>query len=166
MKRLLLVRHAKSAWDNLSLADFERPLNDRGKRDAPKMADKLYNKGVRVETFVSSPAKRAKKTAEVFAEKFNVKKNDIILVPALYEASENTFFDVITSLSINSDCIALFSHNPGITGFANRLTSTRIDNMPTCSIFAVTADIKDWTEFKSGNKQFDFFDFPKSMHDD
>lgn len=166
MKTLLLIRHAKSSWDDLSLPDFERPLNDRGKQDAPKMADKLYNRGIRIDTFISSPAKRAKKTAKLFAEKFQVKKNDIIFVPALYEASEHTFYNVITNLSVNTDCLAVFSHNPGITEFANRLTSNRIDNMPTCSIFAVKADIRNWKELKLAENEFYFFDFPKSMHDD
>jgi phosphohistidine phosphatase len=166
MKTLLLVRHAKSSWDNPSLSDFDRPLNDRGKRDAPMMAERLYRKKLRIDTFVSSPAKRARKTAEAFAERFGSKKSDIILVPELYEASVPTIFNVISKFSVENNCIALFSHNYGITEFANSLTDTRIDNMPTCSVFAVTTEIAHWEEFERASKEFYFFDFPKSMHDD
>lgn len=166
MKTLLLIRHAKSSWGDLSLSDFERPLNDRGKRDAPKMAERLYTSGIRIETFISSPAKRAKKTAELFAKKFDAKKSDIVLAPDLYEARDNNFIEVITELSVDSKCVAVFSHNPGITEFANRLTATRIDNMPTCSIFAIRTDIEHWKQFRDAEKEFLFFDFPKSMHDD
>ena len=74
MKSLLLVRHAKSDWGNLELDDFERPLNDRGKRDAPAMAHRLLDKKVKPDAFIASPAKRAAKTAKIFAEEMKFKK--------------------------------------------------------------------------------------------
>lgn len=166
MKTLLLVRHAKSSWGDLTLADFDRPLNDRGKRDAPRMAKRLYKKDVEIETFISSPALRARKTAEIFAEEYGLKKGDIVLVPSLYEAGEAEFWDAIVNASQQSNSIALFSHNPGITEFANRLTDNRIDNMPTCSVFAVRAEVDDWRDFKGAKKEFYFFDFPKSADSD
>jgi phosphohistidine phosphatase len=166
MKTLIVIRHAKSSWDDPSLPDFQRPLNERGKKDAPKMAERIFARGIHIDAFISSPAKRAKKTAELFAEKFGVKKSDIILVPALYEASEGNFYEVISNLSSKSSCIALFSHNPGITDFVSRLTEVRVDNMPTCAVFAVKTDIDQWDEFQKANKEFFFFDFPKSIHDD
>ncbi|MBC7827108.1 MAG: histidine phosphatase family protein [Chitinophagaceae bacterium] len=166
MKTILLIRHAKSSWDDLYLADFDRPLNERGKTDAPKMAKRLFNKEIRIDTFISSPAKRAKKTAEIFAEQYDRKKDSIILVPALYEASRSIFFDTVANAPQKSRSIAIFSHNPGITDFANALTSMRIDNMPTCSVFAVKFDIDDWSEFKEASKEFYFFDFPKSIQDE
>ncbi len=166
MKTVLLIRHAKSSWDDLHLADFDRPLNDRGKSDAPRMAERLYGKDILIDTFISSPAKRAKKTAEIFSEKYGVKKTDIIFVPSLYEASDSIFYDVIANAPQKSQSLAIFSHNPGITDFANRLTTSRIDNMPTCAVFAVKVDVEHWSEFKQGRKEFYFFDFPKSGHDD
>lgn len=166
MKTVLLIRHAKSSWGDLNLADFDRPLNDRGKNDAPKMAKRLFKKDIPIDSFISSPAKRAKKTAEIFADQYKVKKDDIILVPALYEASVNDFYETIENAPKGSHSIALFSHNPGITDFVNSLTSTRIDDMPTCSIFAVKVDIKHWSEFKQAAKEFSFFEFPKSLHSD
>ena len=166
MKSLLLIRHAKSSWGDLTLPDFERPLNDRGKADAPKMAKRLKEKKIRIDSFISSPAKRAKKTAEIFAETYDFKKSEIILVPSLYEAQEPDFYNAIENAPKKSDSIAIFSHNPGITDFANKLTTMRIDNMPTCSIFAVRTDIKDWSEFRQAGKEFYFFEFPKSIHAD
>src|SRR5687767_1039850 len=166
MKTVLLIRHAKSSWGDLSLPDFERPLNERGKADAPKMAKRLYTKEINIDTFISSPAKRAKKTAEIFADRYGVKKHDIIFVPALYHATDAIYYDTISNAPQSSDSIAIFSHNPGITEFANRLTASRIDNMPTCSIFAVKAEIENWSEFEQAIKEFYFFDFPKSATGD
>ena len=161
MKQLLLIRHAKSDWNDASLSDFDRPLNDRGKRDAPVMAKRLVDKKVKVDLFISSPAKRAKKTATIFAKEYDVKKEEISLKDKLYEESEETLYDVISKTEDKFNSIAIFSHNPGLTDFANLLTETRIDNIPTCGIFAVKIDIKHWTDFKEAKKEFWFFEYPK-----
>ena len=162
MKQLLLIRHAKSDWNDASLSDFDRPLNDRGKRDAPVMAKRLVDKKVKIDLFISSPAKRAKKTATIFAKEYNVKKEEISLKDKLYEESEETLYDVISKTEDKFNSIAIFSHNPGLTDFANLLTETRIDNIPTCGIFAIKIDIKHWADFKEAKKEFWFFEYPKS----
>jgi phosphohistidine phosphatase len=161
MKQLLLIRHAKSAWDNLSLGDFERPLNERGKKDAPVMAERLVDKKINIDVFISSPAKRAKKTAAIFAKAFETDKSDILLKQELYGAEPGVFYNVISAVKNKYDSIAIFSHNPGITDFANELTETRIDNIPTCGIFAVEADCEKWEDFKMAKKKFLFFDSPR-----
>ena len=115
-KSLLIVRHAKSSWDDPSQKDFDRPLNERGKKDAPAMAKHLHKeKNVALDAIVSSPAKRAFTTAKFFAEEFDIKKKHIIEKPELYEASTENFYDVVTSINDDYDAVALFSHNPGIT---------------------------------------------------
>ena len=162
MKHVLLVRHAKSSWDQPGVEDFDRPLNDRGKEDAPKMAARLLEKKVSIDAFISSPAKRAKKTASLFAKEYNSDKDEIILVPELYLPSSEAFYAAIAQAPDDAKSIAIFSHNPGITEFANELSSARVDDMPTCAIFAVKADIKRWSEFKDAQKEFWFFDFPKT----
>lgn len=162
MKSVIIVRHAKSSWDSPGMADFDRPLNDRGKEDGPKMAKRLKEKEVAVDTFLSSPAKRAKKTAQLFAAELGVDKDQIKFVPELYQAASETFFDVIAAAPPAADSIMLFSHNPGITDFANSLTEVRIDNMPTCSVFAVKTSASDWKDFKNAPKEFWFFDYPRS----
>lgn len=161
-KTLLLIRHAKSDWNDASLSDFDRPLNERGKRDAPVMAHRLLDKQIKIDAFISSPARRARRTAAVFAKEYGQKKEDILLVDELYLAAAETFFDVVGKAKDKFDSIAVFSHNPGITDFANQLTDARIDNIPTCGIFAVTADCKHWVDFKHAKKEFWFFDYPKS----
>lgn len=161
-KTLLIIRHAKSSWEWDTLSDFDRPLNDRGKKDAPVMAQRLKDKNILIDAFISSPAKRARKTAEYFAETYHRKKEDIVLVSKLYHASPETFFEVVEELSDAASTVAVFSHNPGITTFVNQLTAAvRIDNMPTCGIFAVSMEAVSWKQFKQAKKDFLFFDYPK-----
>ena len=162
MKALLLVRHAKSSWDNFTVNDFERPLNDRGKADAPKMGKRLRKKGIKIDAFISSPAKRARKTAEYFIEEFGRDKDEIIFVSSLYDAAVSDFNAAVKAIDDKFDNVAIFSHNPGITQFANELVrGADIDNMPTCSVFAVKADIEKWKDFSKAKKEFLFFDYPK-----
>jgi phosphohistidine phosphatase len=162
MKTVLLIRHAKSDWGDSSLNDFDRPLNERGKTDAPVMGHRLVDNKVKIDQFISSPAKRAKKTATIIAKAYKVDKDDILFRDELYGAAENVFWDVITNADKKAENIAIFSHNPGITDFANQLTETRIDNIPTCGVFAVKAHCEKWKDFKEAKKEFWFFDFPKS----
>lgn len=163
-KTLLVIRHAKSSWDITTLNDFDRPLNDRGKRDAPAMAGRLKEKNILVDAFVASPAKRAKKTAELFIETYNRNKEDIIFISKLYHAGTDTFFEVAEDLNEAFQTVALFSHNPGITAFVNMLTDdVRLDNMPTCGIFAVKLQSSSWKNFRKAKKEFLFFDYPKNI---
>jgi phosphohistidine phosphatase len=162
MKTLLIIRHAKSSWDDADMKDFDRPLNDRGRRDAPAMARRLIKDGVSIDRFVSSPAKRARQTAEFFADAYDKKHRDIQFIPDLYHATLDIFRTVVTSLDDGDGSVALFSHNPGITAFANILSTVRLDNMPTCAVFAVKAGTDHWRDFFSSSPQFWFFDYPKA----
>ncbi len=161
-KRLFLIRHAKSDWNSPSLDDIDRPLNERGKRDAPVMAHRLLDKGIKIDAFISSPAKRARKTAAIFASAYKKDKEDIISRSELYGAAEDVFYDVINTADDRLKSLAIFSHNPGLTDFANLLTDTRIDDIPTCGIFAIKADTDTWASFKEAKKEFWFFDYPKN----
>jgi len=162
MKQLILVRHAKSSWDNPLQKDFDRPLNDRGEHDAPVMAKRLKEKKVAVDAFISSPAVRALTTAEYFVEVYGLKRKDIIQQKDLYHASYDTLHDFITNLDDRYETVVIFSHNPGLTEFATDLTTVNIDNIPTCGIFAVKLNIKSWKEFADAEKKFWFFDYPKN----
>lgn len=160
MKTLILVRHAKSSWDDISQKDIERPLNERGKKDAPEMAKRLKEKDIKIDLFVTSPAKRAKKTAKLFAEEY--KSEDVQLVEDLYEPSIEDFTKTIASLPDNKNTIAVFAHNPGITQFANTLTNVHVDDMPTCAAFGVSSESETWAGFLDSEKMFLFFDYPKN----
>ena len=164
MKTLVVVRHAKSSWDNLGQADFDRPLNDRGKRDAPEMAKRLLNRKIQVDKFVSSPAKRAKKTAIAFAEAFGKKEEQITFIDKLYHAPATVFFEVLEEFDTSKDTVAIFAHNPGITDFVNDLVEdVDLDNMPTCGVFVVDADVQTWAAFPAAKKRLVYFDYPKNV---
>jgi phosphohistidine phosphatase len=162
LKTLLIIRHAKSDQGFLG-NDFERPLNERGKRDAPLVAQRLIDNNITIDAFVSSPAKRAKKTAEIFSELYKKQSGDIIFISSLYHAPAQEFYEVIKTLDDNNNAVAIFAHNPGITYFVNELEAdTKIDNMPTCAVFAVQTDIEHWKDFAKAKKEFLFFDYPKN----
>lgn len=162
MKTLLIIRHAK-AETAFTVNDFERSLNERGKADAPMMAKRLLQKKIKIDAFVSSPAKRAKKTAELFCSAYGNSEEDIIYVSALYHAPADVFYEVLGHLDEPLNTVALFAHNPGITHFANQIVpEIKLDNMPTCAVVAVQADIDKWPAFAKAKKEFLFFDYPKS----
>jgi phosphohistidine phosphatase len=161
LKTVFIIRHAKSDQSFFG-NDFERPLNERGKNDAPMMAKRLKHKQPVIDAFISSPAKRAKKTAELFAKEYGKKEHEVIFISALYHAPAPVFYEVISTLSGDLNAIALFAHNPGITSFINSLIDdASIDNMPTCGVFSIKTNIKSWDEFASAKKEFVFFDYPK-----
>jgi phosphohistidine phosphatase len=161
MKTLLIIRHAKSSWELTAVSDFDRPLNDRGKHDAPEMAKRLLKEKISIDAFISSPAKRAKKTAQLFIQEFHRSKDEIIYIPELYNASISVFYEVATNLDDAYNSAAIFSHNPGVTEFVNSLTTYKIDDMPTCGIFAVKIHCDTWHDFEKASKEFWFFNFPK-----
>ena len=126
------------------------------------MALRLLSKKIPIDLFVASPARRAKNTAELFIKTYHRNKEEIRLIPSLYHAAVQTFYEVIAGLENSFECPALFSHNPGITEFVNTLTQVRVDNMPTCGVFGVRAEIDDWGQFYEAKKEFWFFDYPKA----
>lgn len=164
MKTVVLVRHAKSSWSDSTVSDFDRTLNARGKKNAPDMAERLLKQGIQFDSLLSSPAIRAKRTAEIFAETLGISSDKLMFIPELYNAYGDTFTQVISNAPETSSTIAIFAHNPGITDYVNSLTNIRIDNMPTAAIFGVSANIGHWKEFEESVKEFLFFDFPKSTH--
>lgn len=162
MKTLLLIRHAKSGWGNASLSDFERTLDEKGKSDATMMAKKLIAKSLVIDAFVSSSAIRALQTATIFMDEYKAGEERLLLVPSLYEAPVKTFYNVINSLDDRDNTVALFAHNPGITDFANSLECSPVDNMPTCAICGLIIRTGYWKGFTNAEKEFLFFEYPKS----
>lgn len=161
MKSLLLIRHAKSSWDNPTQNDFDRPLNARGLKDAPVMAQRLLDRKVKIDAFFSSPAVRAKQTCLLFMDAFKRDEAALHLQSQLYLATAEVFMQSVTNIPDTVSSAAIFSHNNGITEFANTLTDTIIDDMPTCSVFAVKTDAASWKDFDKAKKEFWFFDYPK-----
>ncbi len=161
MKNIFIVRHAKSE-KKLGGTDFERPLNKKGESDALMMSKRLLDSKIKVDALISSPALRTKKTAILFSETLEIPVTDIIFNAALYDARAELFYKVIADCADNFTAIAIFSHNPGVSDFVNSLnTEVTIENMPTCSIFAIQADIANWTNFFKAKKKCLFFITPK-----
>lgn len=160
MKRLYLVRHAKSDWPQ-DTDDFDRPLSERGHADAPKMARYLKSENHAIDLFVTSTAKRALTTCRYFAEVYESK--NILKCEELYQASHREFLEVIESLKDAEDHVALFSHNDGISHFANSLTEENIVHLPTCSVAAFEIDADSWRDFRQAKKHFLFLYQPKDL---
>lgn len=160
-KQLLIVRHGKSDWNNLNLSDFDRPINQRGKKNAPEMAKRLVKKNIIPQQLVSSPALRAITTANYFAEELGMNKPSIIREPTIYEASSQTLLGIINKLDNKSDLTALFGHNPGLTDLIPDLCDTGLFNIPTCGMVLIKFPIDDWSMVSNGTGDLVFFDYPK-----
>jgi phosphohistidine phosphatase len=161
MKKLYLVRHAKSSWDDYSLEDAMRPLNDRGSRDAPAMAKILSDRAPQLSWLITSHAKRAKSTAARFRKALHLDKNKLVKDARLYHASPAQIINVIKDIDNEIDEVALFGHNPGMTDFLNRYTDGFVDNMPTCGIAILSFDINNWNEVDSKIATMTDFLYPK-----
>ncbi|HEY0298149.1 MAG TPA: histidine phosphatase family protein [Arachidicoccus sp.] len=161
MKELLIVRHAKSSWDNPHLEDFQRPLNTRGLHDAPMMAERTAKRNVALDLLLTSDAKRAYTTCMFFSKEYPKAKVEI--ESKLYEALPKMFYEVIQGIDDKYSSAAIFSHNSGITDFVNELTNVHVDVVPTCGVFAIKINIDTWKDFKKGDKAFWFFDYPKNL---
>lgn len=164
-KQLLLVRHAKSDWENTKLTDFDRPLNSRGEKNAPEMARRLLKKGLIPQQIVSSPALRALTTARYFAQELGLQKSEIIKEPEIYEALTSTLMDVINNLGNESSFTALFGHNPGITSVVSNLSNRDLNNVPTCGMVLIEFPFDDWAMVSAGTGELIFYDYPKNGQD-
>ncbi|AEI79181.1 phosphohistidine phosphatase SixA [Cupriavidus necator N-1] len=145
MKTLFLVRHAKSSKDDPSLPDRERPLNDRGRQDAPEMGKRLAERKLKPDLLLSSPALRALTTAQLIADELGYARKDIALDDQLYATSAEELLAVVRALDKKLDCVMLFGHNPEFTDFAHRL-SDEITDMPTCAVARFSFDTKAWED--------------------
>jgi len=160
MKRIVFVRHAKSSWAENGISDMERPLNERGKVDAPLMADKIRQLGFSPDLLVSSPARRARKTARKFAKVFRFEP-EILLDDRIYEADEEMLMEVVKSLPPEAHTVFLFGHNPGFTWFVNGLCNVRIDNIPTCGCAVVDLETDTWENTLYEVNKLSVFEYPK-----
>ncbi|HMQ00829.1 MAG TPA: histidine phosphatase family protein [Cyclobacteriaceae bacterium] len=161
MKTIFLVRHAKSSWDFPNLSDFDRPLNNRGLRNAPEMGARLKAKGVYPDAVISSPARRAQDTCRIICREIAFPESNIEFNRNLYDGDEDDILDVIQKIPDNVDSVFIVTHNPGITFFVNEMVEEDIDNVPTCGIVAITFETNSWKELDFGQGELLFFDYPK-----
>ena len=161
MKMLYVIRHAKSSWDSPLLNDFDRPLNERGERDAPRMGKRLKEKRLVADLFLSSPAKRALTTAEKIADVLQYPAEKIKTDGNLYHAEDEEILHIVKHINDKHGVVLIFAHNPGLTDFVNRLTDAIIENIPTCGIVGCKLNIDSWKQADWGKGNVEFFDFPK-----
>lgn len=165
MKSLYLIRHAKSSWKFPELTDHDRPLNSRGKRDAPEMGRRLKERDIRPDLLVSSTALRAMTTCQVIAEQIGYPKEKIVGDRNIFHSGSGTLLQIVKNTSNDKNRLMIFGHNPGFTDFANRLAQTDIWNIPTCGVFACSFPVDHWKDVSFGGGQFLFYDYPKKETD-
>ena len=160
-KILYLVRHAKSSWRDSSLADHERPLNGRGRRNSPEMGRRMAEQGHSPDLIISSPAKRALTTARNIAGELGIAPAEIVTDEGLYFTGAGGMLEVLEQVDDACRKVMLVGHNPAITGLLNRLADTDIGNMPTCAIAIVGFDMASWREVRSTHGELLGYDYPK-----
>jgi phosphohistidine phosphatase len=158
---LFLVRHAKSDWAYDGLADIDRPLNERGYRDAPIVAARIATLGQAPERFVSSPAVRALTTSLIFARQFEHDAGRVVIEPKLYEASTLEFINVLASQPDAASRLMVFAHNPTLTEVASELSGVAISNVPTTGVVCVRFEAATWSAAVRSRGALEFFEYPK-----
>ncbi len=161
MKKIYLIRHAKSSWQEEGLDDFSRPLNGRGKKDVAFMGKRLKKYAVLPHVIYSSPAKRAFKTAKELARAIDYDKKDIVVEESLYESSYQHYLDVIHSTKDKHSSIFIIAHNPTITEVGERLSGAILTNIPTCAIVCIAFEVESFKDIREESGHILFFDYPK-----
>jgi phosphohistidine phosphatase len=161
LKTLVIIRHAKSSWDDIDLMDINRPLNKRGRHDAPIIAKNIKQKIAKVDLILSSPAVRALSTAEYMAAEFEYPENEIQIKREIYENGFESLLKLIQTIDDSVNVAFWVGHNPVISLLASNLLGKHIESIPTCGTIGISFDVDSWSkvDFKFGKKLF--FEYPK-----
>ncbi len=163
MKTLYLVRHAKSSWEDPDLADFDRPLGERGVSDAPCMGRRIAEYKQFPQLIYASPAVRAISTAKMIAAAIGYPEQSITTDRKVYHTDPDALLEIVKKFSDDKECVMLVGHNPGLTQFANALLGENIDNISTCGVVRAELKISSWRNAKWGCGKLLSFDTPKSI---
>jgi len=145
MKTLLVLRHAKSSWSESGRADHDRPLNERGERDAPRVGNLVREQGLTPDAIISSDAVRARMTATAVAEAAGF-GGEIRFEPLLYHAAPDDILVVLRAApESNADTVMIVGHNPGLEGLVARLTGEAQD-LPTAALAHIVLPIDRWRD--------------------
>jgi len=159
MKKLYIIRHAKSSWDDESLNDFDRPLNKRGKANAPMMGGRLKKNGVMPDIIISSPAKRAKSTAEIIAKEIGYEKK-VHFDENIYESSVDELSKILKSIDDKNNIVFLVGHNPELNMLVDNYVKF-YENIPTCGVVEIGFECDKWADIGPKNAKLLSFDYPK-----
>ncbi|WP_299242330.1 histidine phosphatase family protein [uncultured Aquimarina sp.] len=160
MKTLYIIRHAKSSWE-FDLEDHERPLNKRGLRDADLVGKRLKTLVNTIDKALSSDAERAKTTAKIILDNFDIDKNVFSLESKLYDFSGHQVIEVIKSCDKNVNTLMIFGHNHAFTSIANLYGSKVIDNLPTAGVVGIQFNVDNWNDIEVGKTVLTLF--PKEL---
>lgn len=161
MKTLMLIRHAKSSWDNPNLHDHDRPLNERGERDKLRMADFFASLTDTPDAIYTSTAVRAASLATALSDASGVR---LMPEPALYTFDSHALLSVLQCLPDAKQCLAAVGHNPAITELVNRLANESMTNVPTSGIVQLACDLESWSELRTGCANLVRFTAPKMLN--
>lgn len=163
MKNLILIRHAKSDWNAGVATDYERPLDERGVKEAHKMAKRLAEKEIMPDLIITSSAIRALTTCKFIAEKLDYSENNIRQSKLLYSGNTGVWMDTISEIDNSNHTVMMFGHNPVISNLASHLVNRDIGEMPTCAVVAIQLNIESWQDISNpGSNQLSFIDYPKN----
>ncbi len=163
MKRLVLLRHAKSSWSEDGLPDSERPLSGRGERDAPRMGARLRDRDIRPDLVLSSHALRARRTAALIARTLDYPEDGLRLDARLYLATPLEILAVVAEQADAVDCLLVVGHNPGLTELTNLLLpDLDLANLPTAGTVVVDCATGRWAEIRDAQRELVSYDYPKS----
>ncbi|WP_224746943.1 SixA phosphatase family protein [Pelovirga terrestris] len=160
MKKLTLIRHAKSDWSSGAASDFERPLNRRGNKAVPLMAGRILERGSVPDLLVSSPAQRAVETTVLLAHELDLPQEQLIYRRDIYEATPATLVDVVRQLP-DVEHIALIGHNPGLSELGRWLCAQAPEWLPTCAVLELELAVADWSTVAPGGADLLCYDYPK-----
>ncbi len=165
MKTLYILRHAKSSWEFEELSDLDRPLNKRGRSDAPFMGQEMASRDVKPQLILSSPAVRALTTAMLVGRELAYDADDIVVDERIYGATKEDLLELVQSASDEVESLMLVGHNEAISEFTNFLSPEQLASLPTTGIVALEFDCESWQEITRENAKLLFVDFPKNYRD-
>jgi phosphohistidine phosphatase len=164
MKTLLLLRHAKSSWKDPGLADFERPLNDRGRKAAEAMGKFISKQNIPIDLVISSPAVRARQTIELVLRSSR-RSPALRFDQRVYEASPSRLLEIVTEIEDNPKAVLLVGHNPGMEELLSSLVGEE-QHMPTASLAKISLGVKKWEKVLGSGGVLDFFVKAKDLTPD
>jgi len=164
MKTLILIRHGKTEPIHTQITDSERNLMKRGVKDAHFVSLKLLDKKIIPDLIISSPARRAFETAEIFAENFDYPKKNIVINEHIYgHYTTSDFIKMLGGIHNKHEKIMVFGHNPSFEILAYRFTNEFNKHLPTTGLVGINFDVKNWKDIEAGKGKFQFFYYPKNI---
>ena len=162
MKKLTLIRHAKSSWEFPELMDYDRPLNSRGLKNAPEMGNRIAAKGIKPDLIVSSPALRAITTAGLIADRLGYAAERIVEIDQIYDAWLDDLVKVIHQVADDIHHLFLIGHNPGLLDLAKHFSHFEVLKFPTCAVVQIEFNTTKWKNLVGKSGTVNFYDYPKS----